>query len=69
MEALTAEREVVLAAVQQSERALPWAADDLLEDPTFAREAKRDFHLLKLTMLSGKAQLHNCGSIRLLESR
>eukprot|EP00971_Amphidinium_carterae_P284314 5644869-Amphidinium_carterae.2 len=31
------------------------AADCLLEDPTFAMEAKREFRLLKLTMLSGRS--------------
>eukprot|EP00971_Amphidinium_carterae_P095767 1895138-Amphidinium_carterae.1 len=35
--------------------ALLWAADELLEDPTFATEAKGDLHLLKLTMLSGSS--------------
>eukprot|EP00971_Amphidinium_carterae_P320326 6367543-Amphidinium_carterae.1 len=50
-----ADREVVLAAVQQDADALGLAADDLLEDPTFATEAKRGAHLLKLTMLSGRS--------------
>eukprot|EP00971_Amphidinium_carterae_P280022 5558634-Amphidinium_carterae.1 len=54
-EALRGDREVVLAAVQQKERALEWTADDLLEDPTFATDAKRRFRLLKLTMLSGRS--------------
>eukprot|EP00971_Amphidinium_carterae_P258517 5130989-Amphidinium_carterae.1 len=54
-EALRADRDVVLAAVQQSEDALHWAADDLLEDATFATEAKGLFYLLKLTMLSGSS--------------
>eukprot|EP00971_Amphidinium_carterae_P251486 4992025-Amphidinium_carterae.1 len=35
--------------------ALPLAADCLLEDPTFATEAKRLRHLLKVAMLSGRS--------------
>eukprot|EP00971_Amphidinium_carterae_P305741 6076190-Amphidinium_carterae.1 len=54
-EAIMGDREIVLAAVQQEEIALHWVADDLLEDRTFATEAKRQFHLLKLTMLSGRS--------------
>eukprot|EP00971_Amphidinium_carterae_P071046 1404666-Amphidinium_carterae.1 len=51
-----ADREVVLTAVQQSQYALRHPADCLLEDPTFATETKRNwFHLLKLTMLSGRS--------------
>jgi len=51
-EALRADRDVVLAAVQQDAGAIEFAADELLEDPTFAMEAKGRYHLLKLTMLS-----------------
>eukprot|EP00971_Amphidinium_carterae_P125011 2476677-Amphidinium_carterae.1 len=36
-------------------KAFRFAADDLLEDPSFATEAKRRYHLLKLTMLSGRS--------------
>eukprot|EP00971_Amphidinium_carterae_P294251 5842367-Amphidinium_carterae.1 len=54
-EALRADREVVQAAVQQNEYTLRYAADALLEDPTFATKAKEEFHLLKLTMLSGRS--------------
>eukprot|EP00971_Amphidinium_carterae_P133877 2652636-Amphidinium_carterae.1 len=54
-EALRADREVVQAAVQQHVNALEFAEDCLLEDPTFATEAKRFFHLIKLTMLSGRS--------------
>eukprot|EP00971_Amphidinium_carterae_P012211 240272-Amphidinium_carterae.1 len=42
--------------------ALNYAADCLLEDPTFATEAKRQFHLLKLTMLSGTSTVVAVGS-------
>eukprot|EP00971_Amphidinium_carterae_P175307 3475159-Amphidinium_carterae.1 len=38
------------AALIPKQGALQWAADCLLEDPSFATEAKRQFHLLKLTM-------------------
>eukprot|EP00971_Amphidinium_carterae_P120956 2396110-Amphidinium_carterae.1 len=54
-DSLKADRDVVLAAVQQDSDALPYAADYLLEDPSFATEAKREFHLLKVTMLSGRS--------------
>eukprot|EP00971_Amphidinium_carterae_P153086 3034528-Amphidinium_carterae.1 len=49
------DREVVQAAVQQDTDALEDAADVLLEDPSFATEAKGEFRLLKLTMLSGRS--------------
>eukprot|EP00971_Amphidinium_carterae_P037856 744392-Amphidinium_carterae.1 len=54
-EALRTDREIVLAAVQQDAAALLFAADAFLEDPSFATEAKRQFHLLKVTMLSGRS--------------
>eukprot|EP00971_Amphidinium_carterae_P143831 2850278-Amphidinium_carterae.1 len=59
-EALRADRDVVLTAVQGIPEgyhlaALDYAADCLLEDPTFAMEAKRNLHLIKLTMLSGRS--------------
>eukprot|EP00971_Amphidinium_carterae_P053461 1053309-Amphidinium_carterae.1 len=54
-EALSGDREVVLAAAQQDGGALQYAADELLEDATFAKEAKSLFYLLKLTMLSGRS--------------
>eukprot|EP00971_Amphidinium_carterae_P302532 6011711-Amphidinium_carterae.1 len=46
-----------LAALIPKRGALDYAADCLLEDPTFATEAKRQFHLLKLTMLSGRSMV------------
>eukprot|EP00971_Amphidinium_carterae_P274563 5448202-Amphidinium_carterae.1 len=54
-EALKADREVVLAAVQKNLNTLLFAVDDLLEDPSFVTETKRNFHLLKLTLLSGRS--------------
>eukprot|EP00971_Amphidinium_carterae_P119864 2374055-Amphidinium_carterae.1 len=54
-EALKADREVAQAAVQHDNGALQYAADCLLEERTFATEAKRQFYLLKLTMLSGRS--------------
>eukprot|EP00971_Amphidinium_carterae_P261661 5191067-Amphidinium_carterae.1 len=61
-EALWSDREVVLTAVQQDAGALACAADDLLEDPSFATEAKKKFHLLKLTALSGRSTMVAAGS-------
>eukprot|EP00971_Amphidinium_carterae_P080309 1589016-Amphidinium_carterae.1 len=46
-EALRADREVALRAVQQDAYALQLAADEVLEDPSFGTEAKREYHLLK----------------------
>eukprot|EP00971_Amphidinium_carterae_P257324 5108315-Amphidinium_carterae.1 len=57
-EALRADREVILTALQRGinpDSALEFAADCLLEDPTFATEAKRQNYLIKLTMLSGRS--------------
>eukprot|EP00971_Amphidinium_carterae_P241709 4799306-Amphidinium_carterae.1 len=54
-EHLRADCEVAQAAVRQNGNALGFAAEGLLEDPSFATEAKRDFYLLKLTMLSGRS--------------
>eukprot|EP00971_Amphidinium_carterae_P154553 3065105-Amphidinium_carterae.1 len=54
-EALRADREVAQAAVQQNADALRCVADEMLEDPSFAPEAKSNFYLLKLTMLSGRS--------------
>eukprot|EP00971_Amphidinium_carterae_P166211 3294434-Amphidinium_carterae.1 len=55
------DRDVVAAAVQKDGDALRFAADDLLEDPTFATVAKRRFLLLKLTMLSGRSTVVAAG--------
>eukprot|EP00971_Amphidinium_carterae_P052223 1027989-Amphidinium_carterae.1 len=49
------DREVVQAAMQKNPCALCFAADRLLEDPTFAMEAKTEVHLLKLVILSGRS--------------
>eukprot|EP00971_Amphidinium_carterae_P134211 2659279-Amphidinium_carterae.1 len=54
-EVVRGDREVVLAAVQRSPGALEHAADFLLEDASFATVAKRQFYLIKLTMLSGRS--------------
>eukprot|EP00971_Amphidinium_carterae_P036430 716060-Amphidinium_carterae.1 len=52
------DREIVLAAVQQS-RGIPGvikhAADELLLDSTFAPEAKSGWHILKVSLLSGRS--------------
>eukprot|EP00971_Amphidinium_carterae_P264500 5247085-Amphidinium_carterae.1 len=54
-EARRADRDVVLAAVQQNTNALHFAADEVLEDPSFATEEKRLRYLLRLNMLSGRS--------------
>eukprot|EP00971_Amphidinium_carterae_P047365 933198-Amphidinium_carterae.1 len=60
-EALRADRDVVLAAMQQSASAIRFAADEMLEDPTFATEAKTRHYLLKVTMLSGRSTVVAAG--------
>jgi len=47
-------RPIVVAGVAQDSMALKWAEDELLEDETFAVEAKLDFFILKITLLSGR---------------
>mmetsp|Transcript_63244 Transcript_63244/g.117673 ORF Transcript_63244/g.117673 Transcript_63244/m.117673 type:complete len:184 (+) Transcript_63244:92-643(+) len=51
------DREIVLKAVHQIGDALLFAADGLLEDASFAPEAKMERFLLKITMLSGRSTL------------
>mmetsp|Transcript_17598 Transcript_17598/g.31792 ORF Transcript_17598/g.31792 Transcript_17598/m.31792 type:complete len:279 (-) Transcript_17598:163-999(-) len=46
--------EVVLTALQWDETAIHWVSDELLQDSSFAVEAKRKVYLLKMTMLSGR---------------
>eukprot|EP00971_Amphidinium_carterae_P028055 552270-Amphidinium_carterae.1 len=41
--------------MEQDNQALQYAGDALLEDELFASEAKKRFHLLKITMLSGRS--------------
>eukprot|EP00971_Amphidinium_carterae_P301185 5983769-Amphidinium_carterae.1 len=73
-EALRADGEIVLTAVQkdgwalkyttqvqQNSNALLFTASCLLEDPTFATEAKEVFFLLRLTMLSGRSTVVAAG--------
>eukprot|EP00971_Amphidinium_carterae_P204167 4051532-Amphidinium_carterae.2 len=48
------DRELVLAAIQENFEALEYAADDLLEDDSFATEAKRQHVMLRITLLSGR---------------
>eukprot|EP00971_Amphidinium_carterae_P101152 2001256-Amphidinium_carterae.1 len=48
------DREVVLEAVKHNVMALEWASDDLLQDTSFATEAKSKLHVLKITLLSGR---------------
>eukprot|EP00971_Amphidinium_carterae_P264842 5253318-Amphidinium_carterae.1 len=55
VEECKADHQIVLAAVQQSGMALGLAADELLLDSTFAPEAKQDWHILKVSMLSSRS--------------
>eukprot|EP00971_Amphidinium_carterae_P238808 4740701-Amphidinium_carterae.1 len=43
------------AAVQRNPNAILIASDELLLDSTFAPEEKRDFYILKISMLSGRS--------------
>eukprot|EP00971_Amphidinium_carterae_P352916 6492772-Amphidinium_carterae.1 len=52
---LLADRELIQSALLVSVAALQYAADVLLLDPTFAPAEKRQYYLLKLTMLSGRS--------------
>jgi len=54
-EACRSDREIVLTAVKKSAEALLVCADHLLEDVTFAPEAKADAYILKISMLSGRS--------------
>eukprot|EP00971_Amphidinium_carterae_P046421 914009-Amphidinium_carterae.1 len=54
-ESCRGDRAIVLAAVQQDSQYLALAAsDELLEDSSFAVEAKQDYHILKISMISGR---------------
>mmetsp|Transcript_4750 Transcript_4750/g.8128 ORF Transcript_4750/g.8128 Transcript_4750/m.8128 type:complete len:347 (+) Transcript_4750:21-1061(+) len=48
------DRQIVSTAVRGARNALVWAADGLLEDTTFARDAKKEYYILKVSMLSGR---------------
>mmetsp|Transcript_56574 Transcript_56574/g.104715 ORF Transcript_56574/g.104715 Transcript_56574/m.104715 type:complete len:240 (+) Transcript_56574:80-799(+) len=53
---LRGDPEIILAAVMQCPHiAFQYAPHSLLEDPSFAPEAKRRFYLLKISMLSGRS--------------
>eukprot|EP00971_Amphidinium_carterae_P188805 3747878-Amphidinium_carterae.1 len=47
--------EIVLAAALHSPRALCWAASELLEDNTFAVDARKSVFILSVSMLSGRS--------------
>eukprot|EP00971_Amphidinium_carterae_P062984 1246502-Amphidinium_carterae.1 len=53
-EGCRSDREIVLAAVRQDASALEWASDELLVDTSFAIEAKKSHHILKISMMSGR---------------
>jgi len=48
------DRDIVLAAVRQNSLALMWAGDEVLEDESFAVEARQNFHILRIAMMSGR---------------
>eukprot|EP00971_Amphidinium_carterae_P205706 4082216-Amphidinium_carterae.1 len=50
----TFDPEIVLTAVNQNAIAIEWASDDLLEDGSFAPDAKRSCFILKITLMSGR---------------
>jgi len=50
-----ADRAFVLAAAQHDPLAIHYASDELLLDHTFAPEAKQDWYILKVSMLSGRS--------------
>eukprot|EP00971_Amphidinium_carterae_P278982 5538260-Amphidinium_carterae.1 len=47
-EEFQADRDIVFTAVSDSSLALQFAADSLLEDETFARDARNAFHFFKV---------------------
>jgi len=49
-----ADRGIVMEAVRRDERALQYAASGLLQDETFAAEAKRRYYILAISALSGR---------------
>eukprot|EP00971_Amphidinium_carterae_P162301 3217409-Amphidinium_carterae.1 len=49
------DREIVLAASTQNVKALQYACDALLEDTTFATEAKEKVCVIKVSMMSGRS--------------
>mmetsp|Transcript_22182 Transcript_22182/g.40821 ORF Transcript_22182/g.40821 Transcript_22182/m.40821 type:complete len:181 (+) Transcript_22182:119-661(+) len=52
---LQGNREIVTAAVEQNEHVLQFAADVLLEDVTFAVEAREWYYFFKIVALSGRS--------------
>mmetsp|Transcript_62912 Transcript_62912/g.116960 ORF Transcript_62912/g.116960 Transcript_62912/m.116960 type:complete len:169 (+) Transcript_62912:81-587(+) len=53
-EACRSDREIALTAVRNKSWAMKWVADDLVEDESFASDAKQECFILKLTLLSGR---------------
>eukprot|EP00971_Amphidinium_carterae_P126781 2511730-Amphidinium_carterae.1 len=48
------DRDILLTAKKQYWEALRFASDALLEDSSFAADAKKDFHILRIRLLSGR---------------
>eukprot|EP00971_Amphidinium_carterae_P181387 3598467-Amphidinium_carterae.1 len=49
------DREIVLTAVEQNWEALEFASDALLEDTSFAADAKKDVYILRISLMSGRS--------------
>mmetsp|Transcript_6573 Transcript_6573/g.11425 ORF Transcript_6573/g.11425 Transcript_6573/m.11425 type:complete len:204 (+) Transcript_6573:70-681(+) len=67
---LRSDRHVVMAAVAQDKHALTYAGDDLLEDVSFAVEARQRFYFFKITTLAGRSCTLACknpGDFKLLQ--
>mmetsp|Transcript_62929 Transcript_62929/g.116990 ORF Transcript_62929/g.116990 Transcript_62929/m.116990 type:complete len:273 (+) Transcript_62929:183-1001(+) len=54
-EGLRAHRDIVLAAVAERSGALKFASDSLLQDETFAPEARQHFYLFSIVAMSGRS--------------
>eukprot|EP00971_Amphidinium_carterae_P302134 6002522-Amphidinium_carterae.1 len=50
-----ADREIAWTAVQEDPLSIGYAADELLLDSTFASEAKQDWYILHISLLSGRS--------------
>eukprot|EP00971_Amphidinium_carterae_P210982 4186501-Amphidinium_carterae.1 len=48
------DQEIMLTAVKLNSVALPFASDALLEDTSFAADTKKSFHMLKISLMSGR---------------
>mmetsp|Transcript_63368 Transcript_63368/g.117861 ORF Transcript_63368/g.117861 Transcript_63368/m.117861 type:complete len:232 (+) Transcript_63368:30-725(+) len=51
------DRDLVLIAMEQDAMSFVYAGDALLEDRTFATDIRRQFYLLRITLLSGRSTI------------